>query len=445
MFLALRLSRQGLKTAVVEAGGESPVATDGRTDLFPHARRGNAAFAVDDNRSIGIGGTSLKWNGVVSRMLPTDFRERAEYGLFDDWPILYDDLAGLYDEAERLLCTRGAPYAPDREPPRPEYADIWPADDGRELNIAELGHLGFFPLAFSMRNQAQPVRLPEEEVPSFTATTDATLIKDRPVTRVLTEGDRVTQVEARRPDGTSESISARYFVLAAGVMETSRLLLTSRSRDFPHGVGNATGLVGRFVNAHPRYRVHIPGAAFASRPVGVFRTYRYADSLRREGFAAACLDLNFYEPNPAIDFTVETEPSPENRVQLDWLRRDRWGRRRAVLTSKRTEVDDRTLARVRELQDELVALVYPRGRKGLVETTTWYHPAGGCRMGRDEETGVVDSDCLVFGTCNLYVCGASTFTTSGAGNPTLTVVAMALRLANCLRERVVPLDAARSA
>jgi choline dehydrogenase-like flavoprotein len=61
------------------------------------------------------------------------------------------------------------------------------------------------------------------------------------------------------------------------------------------------------------------------------------------------------------------------------------------------------------------------------------HPAGTCRMGFDEATGVVDHDNRVFGIANLFVSGASTFPTSGTANPTNTVVAMTLRLADYLR------------
>ena len=71
---------------------------------------------------------------------------------------------------------------------------------------------------------------------------------------------------------------------------------------------------------------------------------------------------------------------------------------------------------------------------GLVPVTTvvtrWFHPAGGCPMAATEAAGVVDHDGQVFGAPGVYVAGAATFPTAGAGNPTLTIVAMALRLAD---------------
>jgi choline dehydrogenase-like flavoprotein len=93
--------------------------------------------------------------------------------------------------------------------------------------------------------------------------------------------------------------------------------------------------------------------------------------------------------------------------------------------------DRRTLERGGELRQALAACLAPGGAPGP-ERQVWFHPAGGCAMAADEASGVVDRDCRVFGLDNLWLAGAAVFPTSGSSNPTLTIVALALRLADHL-------------
>src|SRR5262249_37902127 len=161
----------------------------------------------------------------------------------------------------------------------------------------------------------------------FLASAHSAILAERPATRlVASEDGRVTGVEVRCPDGTTDTIGARRVVVAAGVLETVRLLLVSRSAPFPLGIGNARGLVGRYVHAHPRPRLHVPRAARFESTRWLFRSLRYCDELRRSGMAAVCVDLNFIEQDPAVDVTLETEPVATNFIRIDPGRIDGWGR-----------------------------------------------------------------------------------------------------------------------
>lgn len=431
-FLALSLVDYGLDALVIEAGPrlppEAPLA--GALELFPHRAYGDAVPAIDGNRTIGLGGTSRWWSGVVTRLLPTDFRTRSEFGFGADWPLTYDDLEPYYEQAEALLVTHGGPPAPDSEPPRSRaYPVEWPPGVPPAPAVAR--ELGGFPLAFGTREGA-PLRLDEIELGRFAGSPHATLVVERPVTRLICpDGKRVTAVETRRPDGSVEVFTADAFVLAAGVLETARLLLCSPAPDAPAGLGNHHGLVGRFLHGHPRYRRETERSPPDAAASGVHRTYEFADSWRRQGLGAVAADFNFGGARPALDVTVELEPDAENRVMLDPDRRDVWGRPGVLVACDSTARDRRTRQRAQELIVELAARA---GRDGGGETRlTWFHPAGTCRMATRPELGVVDPAGRVFGLENLFVAGAAVFPTSGPANPTLTVVALALRLGDHLR------------
>lgn len=437
--LATRLAEQGIDTVLLEAGGASPkpLAAEGGDGRFPYAATGDAVFPLDWNRTIAIGGTSHRWSGVVSRFLANDFRTRSAFGLFADWPLGFDDLRPWYDEAETVLMTQGASPRSGAEPPRDRrYAIEWPREDDALSRSAAYERLACFPLAFSSRHPAgragDPIRLHEVELPRFAALPAATLRADCAVLRLCERDGGIVGVDVARPNAAVERIAAHHFVLAAGVLETLRLLLLSTSAAWPNGLGNRYDQLGRFVHAHPRQRSWVRRQGPWADLRVAYRSYAYADALRREGLGSVCLDINLLGDDAGLDFTREAEPSAESRVRLDPARTDGWGRPLALLDANATEVDRRTARRVAELDEELRPILFGTGDRLGASFVTWFHPAGGCRMGSEPETAVVDRDGRIFGIENLFVAGAATFPTSGASNPTLTVVALALRLADHL-------------
>lgn len=418
--LGLGLIAQNIRTAIVDAGIDLPTgaSNDGRVDLFPHVASGDAPFPVDFNRSIATGGTSRKWNGVVSRFMPSDFKSHSMFGLFADWPIAYDDLRPYYAEAEALL---------EIEPPRED----WPP---RPSFPAAADPLELFPLSFSGTKMARgPVRLHETTLRRFAESPHGRLIADSPVTRVLMDkNDTATGVEVRHLDGRTETIRAGIVVVAAGVVESARLLLSSTSTACPRGIGNNHDLLGRFVHIHPRPRLHVPRADVFADATSVYRSFVACDGFRRQGLAAVCVDFNFYEAEPSVDLHIEMEPARENRVSLSGTQHDRWGRPIALVHLSGTDIDRRTNTAAVDLQRTLAKTVLGLRGEGREAEFKCFHPAGGCRMGFSPADGVVDVNGLVFGTRNVYVTGASVFPTSGALNPTLTVIALALRMGDHL-------------
>lgn len=142
---------------------------------------------------------------------------------------------------------------------------------------------------------------------------------------------------------------------------------------------------------------------------------------------------------------LEQCPNPDSRVTLT-AERDALGLNRIALDWRFTELDKRSL----RLSQQLIGMEFGRLGVGrfkyddwvLADDTSWpdelhggHHHMGTCRMSDDPKRGVVDGECRVHGMDNLYVAGSAVYPTSGYVNPTLTVVALALRLADHLKAR----------
>jgi choline dehydrogenase-like flavoprotein len=158
-----------------------------------------------------------------------------------------------------------------------------------------------------------------------------------------------------------------------------------------------------------------------------------------------------------IEIRIEQAPDRENRVILD-AARDRFGVRRVKLLWRMNELELRTfeealntvslelgasaLGRVKRLAGNYhrVSRFFDRNAPfdgdRAAQLVLWHHHMGTTRMDSSEKRGVVDENCKVHGVANLYVAGSSVFTTSGSANPTLTIIALALRLADHLSSKI---------
>jgi choline dehydrogenase-like flavoprotein len=283
--------------------------------------------------------------------------------------------------------------------------------------------------------------------------------------------------------GNRFSVAARVVVLATGGIENARILLASRASR-PNGIGNDRDLVGRFFMDHPHLRagVYLPSsAAFDGafyrrrddqRAIGVLTV---ADALlRRDGLLGFSLTLSrrAVSRDAALDGDVqqaasdleggaalaavsrppdatvlecrtEPAPNPDSRVTLAG-ERDALGMPRARLDWQLTAADFASL----RAGQEIVAREVGRAGVGRVQLprdaprSAWtqkvrggQHHIGTTRTAEDPARGVVDAHCRVHGIENLYVAGSSVFPTAGTANPTLTLTALALRLADRIRAR----------
>ena len=437
--LALEVARAGHRVAVIEAGSRRD-AKPGEAiteESFEYRTGGQVDWPVNSGRAIAVGGTSNKWGGVVNRLRPTDFEMASRFGLAVDWPIGYDTLEPFYCRAETLVAARG--FAPKTgEPPR---SCAYPRQQKNYVGPDNLVHIGspeFFGVARSRRDPG-PVRLVHQEIPELEAQSNATLLAETRVARLISkDGRRVEAVQTVDREGAIREIRAELFVLAAGAVESPRLLLTSTSDHSPRGLGNNQDLVGRFFSVHPITTLLIPRSESLGISNGPHRTYALTEPLRERGLFGCSFQLKEIDER-GLEWKMqpEIEPGAGNRVHLSATETDRNGNPLPILDLTYSDRDRRLLAECEQiLQDEAARLASTPEPTSL--RTGWrYHPAGACRMGFAATDGVVDADCRVFGIDNLFVSGACVFPTSGTSNPTLTVVALTLRLAQHLVERVL--------
>jgi choline dehydrogenase-like flavoprotein len=294
-------------------------------------------------------------------------------------------------------------------------------------------------------------------------------------------GSALEGVRVAALGGSTFRVRARCVVLAAGGIENPRLLLAS-NRVWKAGLGNAADLVGRFFMEHPQLAASALLPASAELPLGLYRARPRGEGasvalltpsaalLRREriqSFAAllagegALPDLERSlarsvheleaapgEPTPRALFLLnrcEQAPNPASRVRLV-EERDALGMARVQLEWRLSPGDLHSLRRGHEL------LARELGRTGVGRLQLMFGPGdmdwpadlggsghhmGTTRMHADPRQGVVDASCRVHGVANLYVAGSSVFPTCGAAEPTLTLLALAIRLADHLKRELV--------
>lgn len=440
-----------------------------------------------------VGGSTWHWQGSTPRLVPNDFRMRSQYGVGVDWPIDYDTLESWYTRAEHELGVAGDHAAWDgfhgawRSAPFP-MTPIWPsyldkvvADkvDGLEFEGTIL-RVRSTPQARNSRPyQGRPPCAGNSScIPicpiqaKYDATVHvglalqagATLLDQSVATRIVTgPGGRIDGVEAATWSAAGEvtrrTLRARRYVLAAHAIESARLLLVSE-------IGTPS-VVGRNLMDHPTAQA----VGLSPEPVYGFRgppvtsgIDEWRDGTWRSNYAAWKMSLGndghgrLRTPEKAvqqwmgelgfgnalrrrieedaprmlrISWASEQLPDPGNYVELDPANKDRLGVPLVRLNYGVSQYTLSSFAKARALVESVFAVA------GIERPETdpagYYggsgHIIGTCRMGNDPTTSVVDPDCRVHGHRNLYLAGTSVFPTAGTANPTLTVAALALRLA----------------
>jgi choline dehydrogenase-like flavoprotein len=291
-------------------------------------------------------------------------------------------------------------------------------------------------------------------------------------------GRSVLGIEAQCLAGPRFRVSARQYVLAAGGIENPRLLLASRNVQ-KHGVGNQNDLVGRFFMEHPHLRsqgmflahtltglefydmrkvdgklvrgILLPRESWQRRErllnhtVQLWKESRGIEDEFLQAVSAATAETDAEGAGPGTKFPLafhcEQAPNPSSRVTLS-AEKDPLGIPRVELDWRLQSIDRRSARRAHELVAQALGLTrLGRVRVMFADDSLWpermgggNHHMGTTRMHVDPKQGVVDDRSYVHGVANLLVAGSSVFPTGGAANPTLTIVALAFRLADQLRK-----------
>ena len=449
-----------------------------------------------NNIANAVGGGTLVWGMQAWRMHPLDFAMATHYGVppessLADWPITYSDLEPYYSQAEWELGVAGddrSEYAP-RTRPYPMRPLPKTSTDG----LLETGarHLGITVQAVPLALNSEPaggrpacIRCTEcigftcpvdakngahnTMVPRALASGAATLVSDAQALAISTDmHGRVNGVEyaVRAAPGraTRERAFGRAIVLAAGAIETARLLLLSASSHHPHGLGNDSGHVGRHLQGHTypvAFGLMAPGSVdkksgpgpstatidyapdnpgviggamiandFIRTPIGFWST-SLPPGTPRWGAANKRAMRELFHRVLELRAPVQEIPSPNSRVELDPEVRDDLGVPVARISGQLHPETVRTAALIEQRAAEwLQAAGAERvwSKAPLTRVAVAHHQAGTARMSQTPQGGVTDPTGGVHGHPNLFVADASVHVTNGGFNPALTVFALAIR------------------
>ena len=473
--LAHALQTRGIQCALLESGGYPRESESQELNLAETS--GDLHQDLRLARARGAGGTAALWNtmfrgAAFAKYLPLDpidFEAR-EWIPWSGWPVSRDALEPFYHRAQ-AMCGLG-PF---------EYGG--PAWSDLEAPLPGLGSGSLVPSVYQYGPADRfTVALPAE----LAASPSVSWLHGATVTELEADpnGDRIVAARWAAMSGIGGRVRAARFVLAAGAIENARLLLASRANRGDGWLGQ--GFMEHPVDASLELSSRDPalaatpgffGAREARRGIVVGRIGLSAELMRSENLPNASLRL-FRETEPVLMrspgfrsvarrlvpfqalrrrigdairrrsvrpppggatrhrvlLDLEQPPHRENRVRLS-DQRDRLGQQRAVVDWRWRAGDEAGRQRVREVfARELERAGVGRllvSRETALDSAIHHH-AGTTRMHPDPALGVVDGDQRVHRMENLYVSGASVFPTAGVANPTLTIIALSLRLAGHL-------------
>lgn len=456
------------------------------------SQSGDYPGSIDEERSMCVGGQATRWWGITPRLVPASFHPRTLHGYGDDWPITYDELEPYYCLAEGYLAISGSaddnPFAAPRSKPyllppfELSYKD-------RELS-AKLKERG---LVMHTTPQAR-ARHAHEGRPGCqnfgkcnTCPTGAryspnyhiglalgtgllTLHTGTLVRRIVLQGNRARAILYHPNHGAAaKEHPADIVIVAAGAIESARLLLLSKGPgNHRDGMGNASGLVGRNLGFHHVWRGHMhfkenmmagrigpptmlshqfidpPGMReHGGVTVELFDSLSglHADSVAAQNWRSGADIVAALQPAlhcRGLTFNGETKPSPNKYTALS-DRKDRFGDPFMHVHYELDEFDHETYGYSQLLSQRFAEAVGAERVQVDPITQYWsaHHHLGTCRMGSSVRDSVVDSYGAVHDAQGVYVCGGSTFVTATSLQPTLTMVALAIRSAERIRKALV--------
>ncbi len=460
--IARALASQGLSVCLLESGGldfdeEHQSLYEGRVGGSVPGR--NPSY-LTRSRLRYFGGSTNHWQGWCRPLDDLDFRVRS-WVPDSGWPIGRSDLIPYYDRAADLLEI--APFHDSRD-----------EGIGWDPTLLFLDHPSFVSKRFHF---SPPIRFGSRYRPELSGDSKIDVFLNASVVGIDADetGSRIRRIRAATLTGVHVEVVATSYVLAAGGIENARLLLLS---DDVHrsGLGNDSDLVGRYFMEHPHLNtagyivlaVPLPQLGIYGRRENMRAALCPSEALQREhkllnlsitlavdrhdetssmdGLETALSHLRRFQPDTPsprgkrLTCFVRAEQSPnrQSRVTLT-ADRDRLGLRRVNLAWQMSEYDIDSIRRTLEiLASKLGHAARGRLRVHIGETDPWIgmgggsHHMGTTRMSDHASRGVVDADCRVHGLSNLFVAGSSVFPTGGFANPTLTIVALSLRLAEHL-------------
>ncbi len=437
-----------------------------------------------------VGGRSIMWGRQTYRWSDLDFEANLKEGLGADWPIRYRDIEPWYNYVEDFIGvsgqTEGLPQLPDSKflPPmemncaelavKEAIANKWPGE--RMMTIGRVAiltqaHRGRAachycgPCArgcvtksyFSSLHSTLPAAQATGKLTMRPFSVVHSLIYDSQTQKVT--GVRVIDAQTKQP----VEFHARIVFLCASTLESARILLNSSTPEFPNGLANSSGQLGRNLMDHifkGGATGVIPGhedrVQLGNRPNGIYvprfrnvkqkhlaflRGYGFQGRAQRDGWErgsdmpgfGADFKHSLAKPGPwRFSFTGfgECLPNPDNHLEIDKGKVDAWGIPTLKINCKWRPNE---LAIYKDMGVTAAEMLEAAGAKDVVVSTAQslpgegIHEMGSARMGRDPKTSVLNSYNQAHDVKNLFVTDGSFMASSACVNPSLTYMAMTAR------------------
>ncbi len=492
--LAYKLAKTGNRILILERGDFLPKETDNWNPITvaEGKYRADEKWLDKDNNEFDpfthywVGGNTKMYGAALLRMRESDFGEVQHYGgISPAWPLSYQDFEPYYTEAEELYKVHGKrgidPYEGPASKPypypalkyEPRMKEMAKALKLKGLNPAPIPIGISLPKDQKKRNAKTELSLFDGYPDPTESKADAhvvalkkalkkknvTLKTNHMVTRILTDkqGRRATEVLCYRKDKKAISYSANHIILSCGAINSAKLLLNSKTMEHPNGLANSSGLVGRNLMMHNNGTVVaiskepndskfqkaflIPdfyhGTDDSEHPLGTIQLMGKTDPLTlKDELKQINPDKDFDVDdvaNHSIDFfiTAEDLPDENNRVTIADD-----GKIKLEYTQNNVEAYQRLRKKLIDLLEHIDCEegyckdnVYVGFKLGISGVS---HQNGTCKFGTDPKTSVLDINCKAHDLENLYVVDSSFFPSSSAVNPSLTIIANALRVGDYL-------------
>jgi choline dehydrogenase-like flavoprotein len=469
----LLLTRAGVNVTLLEAGVPHKAfgftaRVAGITVARFHrtlARRSEGLVVTGDPRTtlyedVAPGGLTNHWSCAVPRFSPEDFLDARRAGTPYTWPLDYDDLVPWYEWVEPLLCVSGGAH------------DVLQLRAGKVRRARSLGNtwdaVARVAQEFGSGVAPIPYVYGAESTLTFSGTVFNSFVRLlKPLRNSghldIRFGARATQLEwsgaSKRVEavvfrdaatGVDHRVTCRAVVVAAGAVNTAKLLLQSTHQDFAEGLGNTHGVLGRYLHDHPIAKVEIGLAS----PIA-FHPAAYVTRPSLDGaiplYAAACLQwssapmllesLLHGEPSRkrscGFNLFGTMAPSERNFVALDSGHTSPDGTPGITLHIHHPPESGQTLVAARDRLVDMLerARLGPVVRKWIVDDVgTSVHFAGTCRMHASPQFGMLDSWGRLHAVRNVTVADSASFTTGPEKNPALTAMALAARASQRLAD-----------
>jgi choline dehydrogenase-like flavoprotein len=450
----------------------------------------------------GRGGKTNVWGRVSLRYAEANFQEPAQDGHEIPWPIHYSDLAPYYDRVEQLIGVCGGPDDQEFLPGSQHHLPAPALRCGEHLMRRAAKSVGV-----NIVNVRRAVLTKEHngmapchycgacgkgcDIGAFFNSSDYLLepafktgkleLRDNCVVSHVTAGDNGLADGVHyfdRKTGEAHQVKARVVVMAASCVDSTRILLNSKSSRYPNGIANSSDVIGRYLCEQVRF--HIFGFApelmgkKAQNDDGIGGEHIYMPRWRGQGGGrgrkflrgygsqfwntGAQANASYAKQLPgfgkgfkenvkrhypaliAMHPYGEVLPYADNRITLHPTKKDKFGIPVPVIDYK---IKENERAMIEDMYDTALEImtaakaeILPYERGWVDRLGSAIHEHGTCRMGADPKRSALNQYNQAHEVKNLFVVDGSSFTTAGEKNPTLTILALSMRATDYLAEEM---------